>query len=42
MLKELDILSKQRGIKVDDLFRQGEGMGNLRSEVIYNDVLESF
>ncbi|MFC7348963.1 hypothetical protein ACFQO9_19775 [Chryseobacterium zhengzhouense] len=42
MLKELDLLSKQRGLKVDDLFRQGEGMSNLRSEVIYNDVLESF
>ncbi|AZA74974.1 AHH domain-containing protein [Chryseobacterium indoltheticum] len=42
MLKELDVLSKQRGIKVDDLFRQGDGMGNLNSEAIYNDVLESF
>lgn len=42
MLKELDVLSKQRGIKVDDLFRRGDGMGNLTSEAIYNDVLESF
>ena len=42
MLKELDLLSKQKGIKVDDLFRQGEGMGNLEQEVIYKEVLESF
>jgi len=42
MLKELDVLSKQKGIKVDDLFRQGEGMGNLNSTVIYDEVLESF
>ncbi len=42
MLKELDVLSKQKGIKVDDLFRQGENMGNLNSKVIYDEVLESF
>ena len=42
MLKELDVLSKQKEIKVDDLFRQGEGMGNLKSEIIYKEVLESF
>jgi len=42
MLKELDVLCKQKGIKVDDLFRQGENMGNLNSKVIYDEVLESF
>lgn len=31
----------QKGIKVDDLFRQGNGMGNLVSNVLYNEVLES-
>ncbi len=42
MLKELDVLSKQKGIKVDDLFRQGEGMGNLVPETVYNEILKSF
>lgn len=42
MLKELDVLSKQKGIKVDDLFRQGHGMGNLTSEFIYKEVVVSF
>ena len=42
MLKELDILSKQKGIKVDDLFRQGEGMGNLIPDTVCNKILKSF
>ena len=42
LLKELDVLSKQKGIKVDDLFRQGDGMGNLVQENVYKEVLESF
>ena len=42
MLKELHVLSKQKGIKVDDLFRQGEGMGNLVPDTVYNEILKSF
>jgi hypothetical protein len=42
MLKELDILSRQKKIKVDDLFRKGDGMGNLDADIVYSEILNSF
>ncbi|WP_228446333.1 hypothetical protein [Chryseobacterium sp. 18068] len=41
LLKELDVLSKQKGIKVDDLFREGNGMGNLNPKIVYEEILSN-